>query len=105
MKLKMPMQKHIAYNEGYKYVPTNENDLSTSDFDLSVTLICKGYNLEIIDTEPNGKLIFIFKNTVGISETIDGYWSNKIIVSPLEFANARKNLKSRIFAIQKSMRK
>ena len=99
------MQQHTAHNEGYRYLPLDEKDLSTSDFDLSVTLICKGYNLETIDAQPNGKLVFIFKNIAGISDIVEGYWSNRITVSPLDFANARKNLKSRIFGMQKNVKR
>jgi len=99
------MQKHLAHNEGYEYVPIDEKEVSTSDFDLSVTLICKGYNLETIDSQHNGKLVFVFKNNAGISDVVEGYWSNRITVSPLDFANARKNLKSRIFGMPKNAKR
>lgn len=100
----MQMKKHIAENEGYQYIPLDDwtNYFYTSDFDLSVTLICKGYNLATIDTEPNNKMVFVFKNNASIGEVIDGYWSNRVLVNPLEFANARKNLKSRIFGMRKN---
>lgn len=98
------MKKHIAENEGYQYIPLDDwtNYFYTSDFDLSVTLICKGYNLATIDAEPNNKMVFVFKNNASIGEVVDGYWSNRVLVNPLEFANARKNLKSRIFGMRKN---
>ncbi len=101
------MQKHIAQNEGYEYVPLDDwtNYFYTSDFDLSVTLTCKGYSLATIDAPQNGKLVFVFKNGAGISDAVDGYWSNRITVNPLEFANARKNLKSRIFGMPKNAKR
>jgi len=97
------MNKNIDTSENYQCIPLDNwaNYFYTSDFDLSVTLICKGYILETIDAELNGKLIFVFKNNTGIGKIIDGYWSNKITVNPLEFANSRKNLKTRIFGIKK----
>ena len=100
----MNMKKHIAENEGYQYIPLDDwtNYFYTSDFDLSVTLICKGYNLATIDAEPNNKMVFVFKNNASIGEVVDGYWSNRVLVNPLEFANARKNLKSRIFGMRKN---
>lgn len=100
----MQMKKHIAENEGYQYIPLDDwtNYFYTSDFDLSVTLICKGYNLATIDAEPNNKMVFVFKNNASIGEVVDGYWSNRVLVNPLEFANARKNLKSRIFGMRKN---
>ena len=98
------MKKHIAENEGYQYIPLDDwtNYFYTSDFDLSVTLICKGYNLATIDAEPNNKMVFVFKNNASIGEVVDGYWSNRVLVNPLEFANARKNLKPRIFGMRKN---
>ena len=99
----MPMNKNITQEQDYQYIPLDDwsSYFYTSDFDLSVTLICKSYNLVTIDTEPNGKFVFVFKNESGIKDVVDGYWSNRITVSPLDFANARKNLKSRIFGAKK----
>lgn len=96
------MKKHIAHDEGYQYVPLDDwtNYFYTNDFDLSVTLLCKGYNLVTIDAEQGGKKIFVFKNSTGIGDAIDGYWTNSIEVKPLEFANARKNLKSRLYGMR-----
>ena len=96
------MKKHIAHDEGYQYVPLDDwtNFFYTTDFDLSVCLLCNEYNLVTIDAEPSGKKIFVFKNDAGIGDVIDGYWSNRIEVKPLEFANARKNLKSRLYGMR-----
>ena len=98
------MYKNTKVNEESQYVPLDDwtNYFYTSDFDLSVTLICKGHTLATIDAEPSGKLIFVFKKNTGMGDVVDGYWTNKILVNPLEFANARKNLKSRIFGIRKN---
>lgn len=108
------MNKH-KQNEKFKTVPVSDdvdyqriplddwkNYFYTTDFDLSVTLICKGHPLVTIDAEPSGKLIFVFKSSSQLGSIVDGYWSNKITVSPLDFANARKNLKSRIFGTRKN---
>lgn len=97
------MNKNITKEQNYQYIPLDDwnNYFYTSDFDLSVTLICKSYNLVTIDAEPSGKFVFVFKNESGIKDVVDGYWSNHITVSPLDFANARKNLKSRIFGVRK----
>lgn len=99
----MLMNKNINQKDNYQYIPLDDwiSYFYTSDFDLSVTLICKGYTLVTIDAESQGKFIFVYKNDVGIKNVVDGYWENRITVSPLEFANARKNLKSRIFGIKK----
>lgn len=100
----MLMNKNTKANEDYQYIPLDDwkNYFYTTDFDLSVTLICKSYTLATIDAEANGKMVFVFKNNAGLSDVVDGYWSNRILVNPLEFANARKNLKSRIFGMKKN---
>lgn len=102
--MQMLMNKNTKANDDYQYIPLDDwtNYFYTSDFDLSVTLICKGYNLATIDAEPNNKMVFVFKNNASIGEVVDGYWSNRVLVNPLEFANARKNLKSRIFGMRKN---
>lgn len=96
------MQKNT--NEDYQYIPLNDwkNYFYTTDFDLSVTLLCKGHNLTTIDSKPSGKVMFIFKTSATLVKMVDKYWSNMITVNPLEFANYRKNLKSRIFGIRKN---
>ena len=101
------MNKNITQEQDYQYIPLDDwsNYFYTSDFDLSVTLICKSYNLVTIDAEPSGKFVFVFKNESGIKDVVDGYWSNRITVSPLDFANARKNLKSRMFGAKKHYNK
>ena len=96
------MKTHIAEDEGHQYIPLDDwiNYFYSTDFDLAVTLLCKNFLMVTIDVEQNGKKIFVFKNEKGIGEVIDGYWSNRIEVHPLEFANARKNLKSRLFGMK-----
>lgn len=74
----------------------------TTDFDLSVALICKSYVLESIETGKDGKLVFLFEKKENVTVAVDEYWSNKMLVSPLEFANVRKNLKSRIYGLKKN---
>ena len=45
------MYKNTKVNEESQYVPLDDwtNYFYTSDFDLSVTLICKGHSLTTID--------------------------------------------------------
>ena len=102
----MLMKKHIAQSEGYRYLPLDDtqNYYSLKDIDVATTLICK--NFELIDALPTGErqgeCTFVFKNEKGLQEMVDGFWSNRIEVHPLEFANARKNLKSRIYGMRKN---
>ena len=73
-----------------------------SDIDVASMLMCKGYALEDIVAVSHKKVTFVFKNHPAIKDAVDGFWSNRIEVHPLEFANARKNLKSRVYAMQRS---
>jgi hypothetical protein len=73
----------------------------TNDIDVAATLVCKGYTLEKIAAISSKKAAFIFTNHSALKDAVDGFWSNRIEVHPLEFANTRKNLKSRIYAMQR----
>ncbi len=87
-----------------EHVPLDDhkNYYYTTDIDVASTLACKGYAL--VDVVPTGhmKATFAFKNHPAIADAVGGFWNNRIEVKPLEFANIRKNLKSRIYAMQKS---
>lgn len=98
------MKNKILNSRTYEYIPLDdarEYHYST-DIDVASTLICKGYTLVDITPVSGTKVTFIFNNHPTISEAEGGFWSNRIEVKPLEFSNARKNLKSRIYAMQKS---
>lgn len=84
-------------------IPLNDykNYYYTSDIDVASTLICKGYSLEEIVPLSYTKVTFVFKNHSALTDAVDGFWSNRIEVRPLEFANTRKNLKSRVFSLKK----
>jgi hypothetical protein len=94
------MKKHIAHDEGYRYVRTDDELVNLSDFDLAVTLLSKGFAMNMIRDDGYGKKIFVFKHERNIDDVINGYWSNQIDVKPLDFVNNRKNLKSRIFGMR-----
>lgn len=97
------MNKHLAHDEGYEYIPTDdyENYYYTNDIDVASMLVCKGYNLKDVVAISHNKATFVFKNHPAINDAVDGFWSNRIEVHPLEFSNARKNLKSRIYGMRK----
>ena len=96
-------KKHIAHDEGYHYVPLGDyqNYIYISDIDVASTCICKNHELVSLEKLNDTKATFIFRNKTDISKTIEDFWNNEAFVHPLEFANARKNLKSRIYGIRK----
>lgn len=97
----MPMNKNKRSDITYTPLDDYEGHYYTNDIDVASMLICKKY--ELIDVSPvdQNKATFIFRNHPSIPDTIDGFWGNRIEVHPLEFANTRKNLKSRIFGMRK----
>lgn len=97
------MQNKQKQNNDYQIIPLDDwsNYFYTTDFDLSVTLLCKNYILETIDAESSGKATFVFQNDKNIVSDVDNYWQDRVMVSPLNFATVRKNLKSRIYGMRK----
>lgn len=77
-----------------------KNFYHCTDIEIAATLVAKGYQLASINKISETKATFIFRKEPNIKAAVDAFWSNKIEVHPLEFANARKNLKSRIYAMR-----
>ncbi len=99
----MSMKKNNESDE-LEHVPLDDykNYYYSNDIDVASTLICKGYELTDITPIGHNKATFVFKNHPTITDAVEGFWSNRIEVRPLEFANVRKNLKSRIFGMRKT---
>lgn len=99
----MLMKKDNQSNK-LTYIPLDDyqNYYYSNDIDVASTLVCKGYTLVDIVPISHTKATFVFKNHPAITDAVDGFWSSRIEVRPLEFANTRKNLKSRIYAMQKN---
>lgn len=77
-----------------------DNFTYTPDIELASTLVCKGFEIVSIDLVTPNKATFIFKRSAGIDAVIDDFWGNRLEVKPLEFAAARKQLKSRIYGMR-----
>jgi hypothetical protein len=90
-------------SDKFGHVPLDdyENYYYSNDIDVASVLICKGYELQDVVPISHNKATFVFKNNEVITDAVEGFWSNRIEVHPLEFANHRKNLKSRIFGMRK----
>src|SRR5574343_594982 len=99
----MSMNKNKDSDE-LEHVPLDDykHYYYSNDIDVASTLICKGYELVDITPVSHNKATFVFKNHSAITDAVEGFWSNRIEVRPLEFANVRKNLKSRIFGMRKT---
>lgn len=97
------MKKQTQFKD-FTYVPLDDykNYYYSNDIDVAAALVCKGYVLVDIVPVNVTKATFVFRNHQTIVSAVEGFWSNKIEVRPLEFANSRKNLKSRIYGMNKS---
>lgn len=82
-----------------------EDSYRTTDIDVAATLLCKGYSLTGIAPLAGTKAAFMFENHPAIDDAVQGFWNNRIEVHPLEFSTYRKNLKSRIYAMNASRRR
>lgn len=88
--------------DDFEDIPSDDhkNYYYCSDIEIASTLVAKGFILASINKISETKATFIFKKDRGIEGIVDGFWTNRIEVYPLEFANTRKNLKSRIYAMR-----
>lgn len=50
-----------------------------------------------IDVTHYRKAVFVFNNSPNLQKTIKNFWDNTLKVSPLEYFNVIKNLKTRIY--------
>ena len=82
-------------------VPLPEKLATYTDIDVAATLIAKGHKLLSSERLDDGKTGFTFLCSTEVEMIAKGYWFNEVEVHPLEFATARKNLKSRLFALQR----
>lgn len=73
----------------------------TSNFSLASYLVYKKYFLEAVETDRSKKHTFIFqKNHIG-DEVENLFYAGKLLINPLDYENARKTLKSRLYSIIK----
>jgi len=78
---------------------SQENQIfQTQDLNLSAVLIAKGFILESVLKNFTGKSTFCFSQDETITEVIQQYWNNKLLINPQELFNALKLLKNRIYS-------
>lgn len=73
-------------------------EFQTQDLNLSAVLIARGFTLQQVIKNPDGKSTFFFAGSKNIESTIQDYWSNNLLVNPQEIFNALKLLKNRIYS-------
>lgn len=81
---------------------TEDEYYETSDLYLAAALLCHNYQIEQYKTKfhPNtrrGKGYFFFKDDGKLQSVIDQFMKHKLLVEPIEYSNAVKEIKNRIF--------
>ncbi len=73
----------------------------TSDFSLASYLVYKKYFLEAVETDRSKKYTFIFQKNHIDDDVENLFYAGKLLINPLDYENARKTLKSRLYSIIK----
>jgi hypothetical protein len=75
-----------------------QNEFSTNDQGLAVTLITLKYELLKLGKSSSKKVRLGFKHEKNIEKVVEDYFNNKIKLPALSLFNHQKNLKSRIYS-------
>ena len=67
-----------------------------SDLILICALVILGFKIDSIDVSNPQRVIFSIKRTEGLDKALKLYWNNELRVSPKDFGNNLKNLKTQI---------
>ena len=73
------------------------NYFETSDMALCVTLCCLGFKLDWVDKTNPSRAVFMLLSDAGLGEVVQRYWSHDLLVDPLAFSAAQKEVKSRLY--------
>lgn len=73
------------------------NETIIKDLSLAVTAFTLGHSILRIDKLTHTKSQFIFKKSIELEKLIEAYWNNSLKVSPLDFFNNLKTVKSRLY--------
>lgn len=71
--------------------------IKTSDFTLSATLFCLGYDILGIDKTNMKRVIFYYRRSSDLEMAIQDFRYNRVKVNPKEFAQAQRDIKERIY--------
>ncbi len=71
---------------------------STYDLGVSSALLCAGFELVSVEKDNPRKALFIFKKGVGIEETANSYFADKLELRARSFFDAIKALKNKLYS-------
>ncbi|HEV2412500.1 MAG TPA: DUF5659 domain-containing protein [Candidatus Saccharimonadales bacterium] len=67
------------------------------DLGLAAALVSHDFKLHATDRDQNGRLYFIFRQTDNLTQDIDAYWADTLVVKARTYSDNIKMLKSRIY--------
>ncbi len=71
---------------------------TTYDLGVSTALLCAGFELMSVEKTNPRKALFVFRKEVGIEETIDKYFSDRLEVKARSFFDHLKALKNKLYS-------
>ena len=74
----------------------NEESVSFSEFPLVATLAYLGFKVAALDSDRDGKILFVFEKSVSLEKAIRSYWDGLTSVEPKRFWSLSRELKSRM---------
>ena len=69
----------------------------SSDISLVAALCCLGFHLDTIDKTNPKRAIFIVRRDQGLDEVIQRFWSHAVLVDPMAYFGALKEIKTRLY--------
>lgn len=77
----------------------DDKDISffqTSEFGLVATLLCSDFYVDHVDDSNSSRVIFFFKQSDKLADTLKNYWEGKLRIEPKTYWNTLRELKGRI---------
>ncbi len=71
---------------------------TTYDIGVSTALLCAGFELLSVEKSNPRKALFLFRKKIGIEETVDRYFGDRLEVKARSFFDHLKALKNKLYS-------
>ena len=71
---------------------------TTYDIGVSTALLCADFELLMVEKDNPKKALFVFRREVGIEETVDKYFADRLEVKARSFFDHLKALKNKLYS-------
>jgi hypothetical protein len=91
----MKEEKRMGINTCQK----DQDYLDTTDIDLTACAVLNGHSL--LDAYlSSDRVVFCFKNTLGLQKMVDRYMRGELLVEPTSFLRIYRSMKNQIFRLR-----